>query len=95
MSTNSIAAGIIFCEPRQLREHFESRIGHGDDAEIRIDRAERIIRRLRFAGARDRVEERGFPDVRQTDNSSAQHKARRLRREKRARNPAARCDQRS
>ena len=71
MSTNSIAAGIIFCECDNLREDFESRIGHRDDAEIGIDGAERIIGRLRFARAGDGIEERGFPDVWQSDYSGA------------------------
>ncbi len=70
----------------QLREHFEPRIGHGHDPEIRVDRAKRVVRRLRFSRAGDGVEERGFPDVRQSDDSSAQHKAPTLRREHATRN---------
>ena len=56
---------------RNLRELFQSRIGHGDDADVRIDRAERIIFRRRFVRAGDGVKERGFPDIRQSDDSSA------------------------
>ena len=56
-----------------LGDSSQSRIGHRDDADVRIDRAERIILRRRFVSARDRVKERRFPDVRQTDNSSAEH----------------------
>ena len=70
----------------QLRQNFQSRIGHRHDAEIWVDRAEGIVRRLCFARARDRVEERRLSDVRQADDSSAQHKARRLQRERGARN---------
>ena len=71
MSTNSIAAGMIFCECESFARVLESRIRHSHDAEVGIDRAKRIICRLRFAGARDGIEERGFADVRQTDDSSA------------------------
>ena len=71
---------------REFRQDFEPRIGHGDDAEVRIDRAERIVRRLRLARSGDGVEERRFSDIRQADDSSAQHKARTLRRETQARN---------
>ena len=74
MSTNSIAAGMTLSRMRKLRQHFEPRVGHGHDAEVRIDRAEGIIRRLRLAGAGDGVEESRFADVRQTDDSGAEHK---------------------
>ena len=57
-----------------LLQHFEPRIRHRDDADVRIDRAKRIIRRLRFAGAGDGVEQGGFSDIGQTDNSSFEHK---------------------
>ena len=74
MSTNSIAAGMIFCECESFDERFEPRVRHGDDAEIRIDGAEGIICRLRFPRPGDRVKERGFADVWQADDSSAQHR---------------------
>ena len=63
-----------FLRMRKLREHFEPRVGHRHDAEVRIDRAKWIVRRLRFAGAGDGIEESGFADVRQTDDSGAQHR---------------------
>ncbi len=56
-----------------LLQHLEPRIGHGHDADVRVDRAKGIIGRLRFAGAGDGVEESGFADVGQTDDSSSQH----------------------
>ena len=56
---------------RNLREFCKARIGHGDDAEVGIDRAERIILRGRFVRAGDRVKERGFADIRQPNDSSA------------------------
>ena len=39
-------------------------------ANIRLDRAERIIRGLRGDGRRQRVEEGGFADIRQPDNAA-------------------------
>src|ERR1051326_1113525 len=53
----------------------ESRVRHRDHSDVWIDRAERIIFCWRLVSARDRIEERRFPDVRQTDNSRAQHSA--------------------
>ena len=63
-----------FLRVRKLGEHLEARIGHGDDAEVRIDRAKGIVRRLRLAGACDGVEKGGFADVRQTDDPGAEHR---------------------
>ncbi len=63
-----------FLRMRKLGENLEPRVGHGHDAEIRIDRAERVVRRLRLAGAGDGVEESGFANVRQPDDSGAKHK---------------------
>ena len=53
---------------RDAREHVEARIGHRDLADIRLDRAEGVIRRLRRGGLRQRVEQRRFADVRQADD---------------------------
>ena len=53
-----------------LRQHVKPRIGHGDIADIRLDRAERIIRRLRRRRLRQRVEKRRFADIRQTDDAA-------------------------
>ena len=75
MSRDSIAVGTVFCE------NFKARIRHGHGAEIRFDGAERIIFCRRFVRARDRVEQCRFPDIRQSNDSRAQHKARTLRRE--------------
>ena len=47
--------------------------GHGDDADVRVDGAERIVGRLGFAGAGDGVEESGLADVRQSDDSGSEH----------------------
>ena len=75
MSTNSIVAGTIVVGLRDLRERLEARVGHRDDADVRLDRAERIVRRLGLARARQGVEEGGLADVRQPDDSGAQHRA--------------------
>ena len=73
MSTNSIAAGMIRAD-FAIRASGSSRAsGTVDDADVGLDRAERVVRRLRFARAREGVEERGFPDVGQPDDSGAQH----------------------
>ena len=71
MSTNSIAAGITTVVFAISLQHLEPRVGHGDDADVRVDRAEGIVGRLRLAGAGDGVEQRGLADVGQTDDSSS------------------------
>ena len=76
MSTNSIVAGTMRSDFDDLRERLEPGVGHGDDADVRLDRAERVVRGLRLARAREGVEERGFPDVRETDDAGAEHWAR-------------------
>src|SRR5438874_9541202 len=63
---------------RKLRQHIEPRIGHGDDALVRINRAKRVVCRLRFSRACDSVKQRAFPHIRETDNSCAQHRPRTL-----------------
>jgi hypothetical protein len=58
-------------DPSQRRQ---PRVRHGHDADVRIDRAKRIIGRLRLPRAGDGVEQSGFPHVRETDNSGFEHK---------------------
>jgi hypothetical protein len=53
---------------RDLGQLVEPRVGHRDLAHIGLDRAEGEIRRLRRRRARQRVEQRGFAHVRQTDD---------------------------
>src|SRR4051794_15662953 len=60
-----------FLRMGKLRQFCKPRIRHGHDAEIWIDRAERIIRGRRFMRPRDGIEERRLSDVRQTDDSCA------------------------
>ena len=52
-------------------EHGKAFIRHDDDALIRLDGAERIVRRLRFSGAGDCIKESGFSDVGETDDACA------------------------
>ena len=52
-----------------LGELRQARVGHTDDAEVGLDGAEGVILRRRLVRAGDGVEERGFPDVRQTDDA--------------------------
>jgi hypothetical protein len=47
-----------------------ARIGHGDFAGVRLDGAERIVRRLRLRRLGQRVEEGGLADIRQTDDTA-------------------------
>ena len=51
-----------------LIERLKARVGHGDDADVRLDGAEGVVRGLGL-GRRERVEERRLPDVRQPDDS--------------------------
>ena len=68
MSTSLSIAGMIFCVLMCLLIRCEPRVGHGHGADVRLDRAERIV----FAGdARggQGVEQGRFADVRQADDS--------------------------
>src|SRR4051794_15178369 len=63
-----------FLRMGKLGEFCESLVGHSHDAKIWIDRAEGIIGGGRFMRSRDGVEERRLSDVRQSNDSSAQHR---------------------
>ena len=52
------------------RQLVEPRIGHSDLADVRFDRAERIIGCLGRRGLRQRVEKSGFTDVRKSHDSA-------------------------
>ena len=70
MSTKVSRVGMICCGLRDRRELVEPRIGHRDLADIRLDGAERIIRRLRRRRLRQRVEERRLADIGQSDDAA-------------------------
>ena len=53
-----------------LGQDVEARIRHRDLPDIRLDGAERIVGRLRRRGLRQRVEERRFADIGQTDDAA-------------------------
>jgi hypothetical protein len=55
-----------------LGEHIQPRIGHADAADVRLDRAERVVRRLRRGGRGQRIEKRRFADIRQPDNAAVE-----------------------
>ncbi len=55
---------------RDGRERVEPRVGHGHDADVRVDGAERVVLG-RDAGARQRVEQGRLADVRQADDAAA------------------------
>ena len=50
----------------------EPRVGDRHDPDVRVDGAERVVRRLRLRRAGERVEERGLPDVGETDDADAE-----------------------
>ena len=58
---------------RDFCERFEPRFRHGDDAEVRLDGAERVVLRRSLVRTGDGIEQRGFPDVGQTDDSGLEH----------------------
>ena len=53
----------------ELMQDLEARIRYGDDADIRLDRAEREVCGL-SAGFRDGIEKRALADIRQADNTN-------------------------
>ena len=71
MSTNSIWVSISCADLAMSRDLVEALVGHRDAADVRFDRAERIIRRLRRRSFGQRIEERRFADVRQADDAAA------------------------
>ena len=71
MSTNSTIAGTTFSGFSIAGEGIEARIGHLDDADVRLDGAERIVLR-RDAGLGERVEQGGLADVGQADDAALQ-----------------------
>ena len=71
MSTNSIWVSISCADLAMARDLVEPRVGHRDPADIGLDRAERIIGRLRRRGFGQRIEKRRFADVRQADDAAA------------------------
>jgi hypothetical protein len=52
---------------------FETCVRNLDDADVWIDRAERIIRRLSFARASERIKECAFTHIGETYNTSLKH----------------------
>jgi hypothetical protein len=68
MSTKVMRAGMTCFDFGDLGQLVEPRVGHRDLAHIGLDRAEGEVRRLRRRRPRQRVEQRGFAHVRQTDD---------------------------
>jgi hypothetical protein len=56
---------------RDFPDLVEPRIGHRDAADVRLDRAEGVVRRLRRGGFSQGIEKRRFADVRQADDAAA------------------------
>jgi thymidylate synthase len=55
---------------RDRGELVEPRVGHGDVADIGLDRAERIVRRLRRRGLGQRIEQRRLADIGKPDDAA-------------------------
>ena len=68
MSTTFRSVKTVCLLSRQRGELVEPRVDDRHDADVRLDRAERIVRALR-AGRGQRVEDRRLADVRQTDDA--------------------------
>ena len=68
MSTKLMVVGRMRSGLHDLVERLEARVGHDDDADVRLDGAERVVRRLGL-GRRERVEERALADVRQANDA--------------------------
>ena len=56
-----------------LGEHFEAGIRDGDHPDIRVDRAKGIVGGLGLACAGDRIEQGGFANIRETDDTCGEH----------------------
>ena len=72
MSTKASCVSMIFAECAMPAQRIEPLVGHADIADIGLDRAERIICRLRRGGLRQRVEEGGLADVGQAHDAAAE-----------------------
>ena len=70
ISTKVSRVGMICADLAIAGELVEPRIGHRDLADIRLDGAERIIRRLRRRRLGQRVEQRRFADIGQSDDTA-------------------------
>ena len=57
---------------REAGADCEPLVGHGDAPDIRLDRAERIIRRLCGSGRGEGVEQGRFADIRQADDAASE-----------------------
>src|SRR5262249_15971152 len=56
----------------ELRQDREPRVGDGDAADIRLDRAEGIVRCLSRGGRGQGIEKRRFADIRQADDAAVE-----------------------
>jgi hypothetical protein len=72
MSTKVMRDGMISFEPGDLGQGVQARLGHGDVAGVRLDRAERIVCGLRRRRLGQGVEQGGLADVGQADDRDFQ-----------------------
>ena len=59
--------------PAEFAQNSQPSIRHHDHPHIRVDRAKRVIRRLRLTGARHRVKKGRFTDVWKTYDTCCEH----------------------
>ena len=62
----------LLCRLRDLGDLVEARVGDRDAADVGLDRAEGIVRRLRGSSFGQGIEKRRFADVRQADDAAAE-----------------------
>ena len=70
ISTKVSRVGMICADLAIVGQLVEPRIGHRDLADIRLDGAERIIRRLRRRRLGQRIEQRRLADIGQSDDTA-------------------------
>ena len=73
MSWKSIVSGTMFDDADGLRRPRRGARRHRHDGDVRLDRRERVVRRL-GAGARERVEQRGLARVGHPDDADLHHR---------------------
>ena len=68
MSTKLTVAGMILALCEELRQLGQPRVGHGDDADVRLDGGERVVRGEHVVLGQS-VEQGGLAHVRQADDA--------------------------
>ena len=74
----------------EVREHLQARVRQGDDAKVRLDRGERVVRG-QYLVAGEGVEEGRLADVREADDSDGERHGRQVYGPRARRSPWANC----